>query len=264
VNLKPITEATAKGGRPYQEDRLFKATMQEGVLIAIFDGHGGHETAHWASEEFPGLFVDAIGEPKATPRTAFKNSIHKLAIMTQAQGPGSTLSAVFIPAKGNTITCAVIGDSPIIIKDAKGAINIGPEHNVRTNEAEAQRVRDLGGFVVDGYAYDNRFGYGLQMARALGDSHLARVLSRVPDIYSVKVNKDSFVILASDGVFDPGHYNFHEAANTIVKLVEEGAEAQALVDRAVQIRTGDNATAFVARFEPTKRKKKNANTDHND
>jgi serine/threonine protein phosphatase PrpC len=259
VNLKPITQATAKGGRPYQEDRLFKATMQEGVLIAIFDGHGGHETAHWASEEFHGLFVDAIGEPKATPRTAFKNAIHKLAIMTQAQGPGSTLSAVFIPAKGNTVTCAVLGDSPIIIKDAKGKINIGPEHNVRTNEVEAQRVRDLGGFVVDGYAYDNRFGGGLQMARALGDSSLARILSRVPDVYSVKVNKDSFVILASDGVFDPGHYNFHEAANTIVKLVEEGAEAQALVDRAVQIRTGDNATAFVARFEPTKRKPRKKN-----
>ena len=233
--------------------------MQEGILIAVFDGHGGHETSHWASEEFPGLFVDALGEPKATPRSALKTAIHKLAIMTQAQGPGSTLSAVFIPAKGNTVTCAVIGDSPIIIKDAEGKINIGPEHNVRTNEAEAQRVRDLGGFVVDGYAYDNRFGYGLQMARALGDSHLARVLSRTPDIYSVKINKDSFVIVASDGAFDPGHYGFEESAKTVVKLLEEGAEAQAIVDHAIAIKTGDNVSAIVARFEQPKRKPRKKN-----
>ena len=232
--------------------------MQEGVLIAIFDGHGGHETAHWASQEFPGLFVDAIGEPKATPAKALKDSIHKLAIMTQAQGPGSTLSAVFIPSKGNTVWCAVIGDSPIIIKDAKGKINISPDHNVRTNEAEAQRVRDLGGFVVDGYAYQNRFDYGLQMARALGDAHLSKILSRSPEIYGVKINKDSFIILASDGVFDPGHYDFHKAADAVVQLVEGGAEAQALVDRAIAIKTGDNVTAFVARFEAKPRKKKNA------
>jgi serine/threonine protein phosphatase PrpC len=233
--------------------------MQEGILLAVFDGHGGHETAHWASEEFPGLFVDAIGEPKATPRKAFEAAILKLAIMTQAEGPGSTLSAVFIPAKGNTVTCAVIGDSPIIIKDSKGKINIGPEHNVRTNEAEAQAVRDRGGFVVDGYAYDNRFGYGLQMARALGDSHLARVLSRKPDIYSVKVNKDSFIIVASDGAFDPGHYGFAKSAEVVVKLLEEGAEAQAIVDNALAIKTGDNVSALVARFEPTKRKPRKKN-----
>jgi serine/threonine protein phosphatase PrpC len=232
--------------------------MEEGILLAVFDGHGGHETAHWASEEFPGLFVDAIGEPNATPRKAFEESIHKLAIMTQAEGPGSTLSAVFIPAKGNTVTCAVLGDSPIIIKDNKGKINIGPEHNVRTNEAEAQRVRDLGGFVVDGYAYDNRFAMGLQMARALGDSSLARILSRKPDVYSVKVNKDSFVIVASDGAFDPGHYGFAESVKNVVTLLEEGAEAQAIVDHALKIKTGDNVSALVARFESKPRKKKNA------
>lgn len=46
------------------------------------------------------------------------------------------------------------------------------------------------------------------MGRALGDTHLSKVLSRVPDIYEVKLGAQSFVIVATDGAFDPSHYEF--------------------------------------------------------
>jgi serine/threonine protein phosphatase PrpC len=256
MQLKPATTATHKGARPYQEDRLFTAGCPEGFLIAIFDGHGGDEVSHLASEELPGIFADEITEPKATPRTALRKSIKKLVAMTNDHGAGSTLSLVYIPYKGRTVTCAVMGDSPIIIKDNKGKIHVGPEHNVRTNEAERRAAEERGGFVMGGYLCASLSGGGLQMARALGNRHLHRVLSRKPDIYTVKVNKDSFVIVASDGVFDPGHYNFHKAAEEVVKLVEGGAEAQVLVDRAVQVPTHDNATAIVVRFEAQSRKRR--------
>jgi serine/threonine protein phosphatase PrpC len=223
--------------------------MEQGILLAVFDGHGGADVAHLASEEFPALFVNEIGEEGATPRIALENSIQKLNVMTQHLGPGSTLSVVFIPWKGDTATCAVLGDSPIIIKDAEGKINISPEHNVRTNYEERRAAEARGGFVSDGYLFQSYSGMGLQMGRALGDAHLSKVLSRVPDIYEVKLNKDSFVIVASDGCFDPGHYDFKKAAEAVVKLVEEGADAQAVVDRAVGIKTGDNASAIIARFE---------------
>jgi len=74
------------------------------------------------------------------------------------------------------------------------------------------------------------------------------VLSRQPDIYSVRVNKDSFIIVASDGAFDPGHYDFKKSAEAVVKLVEAGADAQTIVDRAVKLPTGDNVSAIIARF----------------
>jgi len=247
--LKPVSSASAKGQRPYQEDRLFIATYQEGTLIGVFDGHGGNEVSQIAVDTLPGYFADEISEPKATPRTALKKTIAKVNKLTKDKMAGSTLSLAFIPLNKKIVYCAVIGDSPIIIKDSKGAINISPDHNVRTNEAEAQAVRDRGGFVVDGYAYHNRFAMGLQMARALGDAELSKVLSRKPDIYSVRINKDSFVIVATDGAFDPGHYDFKVAAEAVVKLVGDGGEAQAIVDRAIQIKTGDNVSALVARFE---------------
>ena len=251
--IKPTTSATHKGQRPYQEDRFFTVSCPKGLLIGVFDGHGGEHVSHLASEEFPGIFADEITEPKATPRKALKKAIKKIVSMTQSNAAGSTLSLAYIPYRGGTVTCAVMGDSPIIIKDAKGEINIGPEHNVRTNAAERKAAEDRGGFVSGGYLCASFSGGGLQMARALGNYHLNRVLSREPEIYTVKVNKDSFIIVASDGVFDPSHYNFEVAAEAVVKMVEEGAEAQAIVDRAVAMPTGDNASAIVARFERKKR-----------
>jgi len=216
--------------------------------MAVFDGHGGAQVSHLASERFPVLFVNEITEPGTTPAQAFERSIAKLNLETQHFVPGSTLSAVFVPAKGDTATCAVIGDSPIIVKDAEGKTNIGPEHNVRTNLAEAEAAKKRGGFVGGGYLYATYNGDGLQMARALGDSGLAKVLSRVPDIYEVKLGPSSFVIVATDGAFDPGHYEFTKAAEAVVALVEGGGDAAAVVDRAVKIPTGDNVTAIVVRL----------------
>jgi serine/threonine protein phosphatase PrpC len=262
MKLKPTTTATAKGLRPYQEDRVFTASYSKGLLIGVFDGHGGHEVAQLAVTELPGFFADEIEKPKASPKTALKKAIHKLVVQTQAEYAGSTLSLAYIPYRGNTVYGAVLGDSPILIKDAEGKINISPEHNVRTNMEERRAAEARGGFVMNGYLCQSYDGGGLQMARALGDASLSRVLSRVPDIYSVKVNTDSFVIVATDGAFDPGHYEFAKAAEDVAKLVEAGGNAQEVVNRAVEARTGDNVTAVVARFEKTTRKRKNANPDN--
>lgn len=217
--------------------------------MVVFDGHGGHECSHYASARYPVLFVNAITEEGATPRTALEKSIQTLNVETNHLDPGSTMSAVFIPASGEVAYCAVLGDSPIIIKDAEGNINIGPDHNVRTNYAERLAAEARGGFVSGGYLHQSYDGMGLQMARALGDNYLNKVLSRVPEIYEVSLNAESFVLVASDGAFDPGHYDFKNVAEAVVKLIEKGADAQAIVDQAVKVPTGDNVSVIVARFE---------------
>jgi serine/threonine protein phosphatase PrpC len=247
--LKPISTATHKGARPYQEDRFCTVSCEHGMLLAVFDGHGGEQVSHLASEELPGIFADEITEPKATPRVALKRAIRKLNAITQTMVPGSTVSLAFVPFKGRFVYCAVMGDSPIIVKDSKGAINISPDHNVRTNMDERRAAEERGGVIVGGYLYASYDGPGLQMARALGDSNLRKVLSRKPDIYSVRVNKGSFIVVATDGAFDPGHYGFEKEADAVVKLVEDGADAQAIVDRAVAIPTGDNVSCLLARFD---------------
>jgi len=291
----PITEAEAKGSRPYQEDRHFISTMDEGFLLGVFGGHGGDEAAAFCVEELPAIFADEIGEhvsvaspveaqriladPEATPEQVaaahameivkpdpqhahppivIRNAFAKLAGLTKDFLSGTTASVAYIPWNKaatpwsiDTVWVAVIGDSPVIVKDAAGKVNISPEHNVRTNMAERKAAEGRGGYVHGGYLYDpqDRDGPGLQMGRALGDKSLARVLSREPDIYPVAVGPSSFVLLATDGAFDPGHYNFDEAAGAVVSMLEHGLAAENVVNRALSAKTGDNVTAIVARFE---------------
>lgn len=266
--LQPISSASAKGQRPYQEDRYLVSSLPQGTLLAVFDGHGGSETAQFAYKRIAKIFADNIAaehtaaahladvdaadlakvEASDLAAAALEKTILSLNISTQHMGPGSTLSVVFIPTNGDVAVCAVLGDSPIIIKDADGKINISPEHNVRTNDQERKAAEARGGYVSGGYLFESYHGMGLQMARALGDVHLNKVLSRIPDIYEVKLSAKSFVIVATDGAFDPGHYEFEKAAEAVVQLVEGGADAQAVVDRALKIETGDNVSCIVARF----------------
>lgn len=267
--LQPISSASAKGHRPYQEDRYLVSSLPQGTLLAVFDGHGGSETAQFAYKRIVKIFADNIAAEHAAAAhladvdavdlakvetsdhaaAALEKTILSLNISTQHMGPGSTLSVVYIPLGGDTATCAVLGDSPIIIKDADGKINISPEHNVRTNQAERKAAEARGGIVSDGYLFESYHGMGLQMARALGDVHLNKVLSRIPDIYEVKLNAQSFVVVATDGAFDPGHYEFAKAAQTVVEMIEKGADADALVKyAAVDYPTGDNVSVIVAKF----------------
>src|SRR5271154_1471473 len=251
LQLQALSSDSHKGHRNYQEDRLFTSTMEQGTLLAVFDGHGGEEVSQIASEALPGLFADEIGEDGATNHVdeVLKTVIQKINIMTQSIDAGSTVSIAFIPNDKPVVYCAVMGDSPILIKDKEGKINIAPDHNVRTNQAEAEAAVARGGMVEGGYLYADYHGIGLQMARALGDAHLNKVLSRVPDVYSVEVGPGSWVLVASDGCFDPGHYDFKQVAQTIGELVDKGADAKALVYRAaVEYPTGDNVSAILVRF----------------
>jgi len=257
----PISTATAVGLRDYQEDRYFTATMEEGTLVGVFDGHGGGEASAACEDQFPECFVDAIGEPGTDPAAAIRKAFADMAARTAEFASGTTATIAYFPwnKSGSTWTVdtvwvAVLGDSPAIVKDAEGAVGVGPEHNVRSNYLERDAAIQRGGTYDGGYLFDytgphGMYGQGLQMARALGDRELARVLSREPEIYSRSLGPGSYVLVATDGVLDPSHHKPAETAAAVVSLIEGGADAQRIVDAAVLAKTGDNATAILARFE---------------
>src|SRR5208337_742222 len=168
---------------------------------------------------------------------------------TQDMHDGTTASIAFIPLSADVVYVAVLGDSPVIVKQADGSIWVAPEHNVRTNKAEAEAAKQRGGAVVGGYLVAHWDGPGLQMARALGDKALDKVLSRVPEISTQALGVGSFVLVCTDGALDPGHENAEAAAKSVVELIQSGGDAQAIVDRAVAVPTGDNVSALLVRVE---------------
>jgi serine/threonine protein phosphatase PrpC len=253
------TAATAKGYRESQEDRYvvthIEAEHGKGQLMALMDGHGGPSAADRVARSVEKSFIQALAESKGDVKQALYGVVEALAYMTQNEKSGTTLSIIYIPDDESRAHVAVIGDSPVIITDKNGKIRVSPEHNVRSNPGELDAARERGAIYSGGYIFDPTSRGGLQLSRALGDRELARVLSREPDVYSVELGKESIIVVASDGVFDPSHGDVSTEIAQAVDLVRGGGNAQALVDDAIMRMTGDNATAIVWRASMSSTKK---------
>ena len=174
-----ITHATAQGPRPYQEDRYcFFSIRKPQTIIAVMDGHGGREVAEFCSCNLKKIFQDTRG--KIADR--LNEVIRKLAEATPRHYEvGSTISIV--SATNHWAHIAFLGDSPVIIRTAGGKIDISPEHNVRSNDAERLAAEKRGGVYDNGYICKSLGGYGLQLSRALGDCEMGSIISREPEIY---------------------------------------------------------------------------------
>lgn len=252
LRLTPHTHATQRGRRPYQEDRAAVTTMEQGMLLMVFDGHGGDFCAEHSVNTFDNLFADEISQPlQTTVPDSLRRAFAKLNEETKDMNDGCSASVVFIPSSNDVAYVAVMGDSPVVIRQADGTIYVGPDHNVRSNLEEASRATSRGGYIFGGYLCRGMDGMGLQMARALGDAFLGNILLREPEIDTVSLSAGSFVLVATDGAFDPGHENTNEEIKKVVTLIQSGGDATAIVDRAVRIPTGDNVTALLVRIEDT-------------
>lgn len=156
---------------------------------------------------------------------------------------GSTISVAVILESHKKISVAVLGDSPVVVLDKNGELHVSPEHNIRSNPAEREAVEKRGGIYKDGYVFAEKDGDGIQLSRILGDSHLSRIVSREPDVYTIF--DPQWALLASDGIFDPGHESGLGALKEIKKLAFSRASAENVMQWAESRELKDNATALV-------------------
>lgn len=248
-----MTVATQMGRRPYQEDRNVVYWIPDvGYLLAVFDGHGGTSAAEYCSQRLIPLCHEVYDNFlfPVRPTVSFEIWLRQIFKVlnddTELFGPGCAASIVFIPKDGSEAVVGVLGDAPVLVKKADGALWLSPEHNVRTNREEADAAIARGGFVQSGYLFIGQSGGGLQMSRALGDRHLGPVLNREPQIFRVPVGAGSFVLVASDGLFDPSHAS--NVSEQIAAHIEGGALAEELVQNAVNEPTYDNVTAILVKL----------------
>lgn len=252
-----ITKATAQGLRDYQEDRFVCSRTKDGLLAAVFDGHGGAGTSSRLANALPRVWKKHIAFP-ASIVTAIQLVFRDLHALTSGMTEGSTVSLVFIPKAGDMAYVAILGDSPVIIKTAEGKVDVSPQHNARSNPAELAAARERGAIYYGGYISARYNGHGIQMTRVFGDCDLGQVVNREPEIYLRELNADSFVLVATDGLFDPSNEQTLATATVVSQQVLEGATAEELVTTAVDTPTGDNVTAILIRVgnKKARRKKK--------
>jgi serine/threonine protein phosphatase PrpC len=226
-----VTYHQIQGPRQYQEDRILVQYGHHATIVAVFDGHGGSEAADIARNTH--FSVD--------DNLAF--IFHQLNMATQHLISGTTASIVKI--QNNKAEVGILGDSPVVIKDVNGKIITSPQHNVRINQQEADSVIAKGGIIYDGYAYSQSTGSGLQMSRTLGDVYLNAILSRQPEIYDVELGPESYILVASDGLFDPSHGNSGIPVNVFNLLNDKNITAKSLVDSVIP---QDNVSAILVKM----------------
>ena len=254
-----VTYATAKGGRPYQEDRF--VTGEIGVpgntvanVLAVMDGHGGSDCAERIATMLVDTLDNACDDAPDVP-TMMRLAVKRLVEETDKEQSGSTMSLVLIEHVKSAhfvAHVAVIGDSPVMIGNHAGVYFVAPGHNVRSNLEERKAAVDRGGVYEDGYIWDPMLRAGLQMSRLFGDALFGSILSREPDCYSIGLGEKSFVLVASDGIFDPNPEDPKEIEEYIHVKIRNGADADDLVADALAQMTQDNATAVLWQATETK------------
>ena len=239
--MDSVTFAVKKGPRPYQEDRHYETYIpdRKWLLLTVMDGHGGEDVSEFcANNIFRTMSLD-----DGKPEYRLSSLVANLNSATRLYEAGSTFSGVIISEELDTASVAILGDSPVVILDGKGQLHISPEHNVRTNVNERKAAEARGGHYSQGYIWHSREEGGLQMSRALGDAHLDGILSREPEIYTIP--NPVWVLVASDGLFDPSHKSTESLLKDIEKFAKKRATADVLMAWAKKRGLHDNATAVV-------------------
>lgn len=244
-----ITSATEIKGRSYQEDKILVKELKTGeTVLGIFDGHGGPWVSAYASK-YTSYMVRSFLKYSNNYNELLLSVISRLNKKTELDYCGSTVSIVVIDKNKTTANVAILGDSPVIIKDAYGNIWRSPEHNVNTNYEEARKATSIDGAIIhNGYLFDRYMGMnsmGLQMTRSLGDRDLRRVLNRNPDIFKIQINQDSWVLLASDGLLnkEPKVNSF----NNVIKKISTNSNLSAS-DLVSCDNNSDNSSAILVKF----------------
>jgi serine/threonine protein phosphatase PrpC len=103
-----------QGTRKSMEDAHFFQDFNEGIIMGVFDGHGGSDVARYASQEFVRRFQDSFLENK-DPFYSFTTLVEEIndEIFTHDEWShqGSTALISFIDKTTSLIYTATIGDS---------------------------------------------------------------------------------------------------------------------------------------------------------
>eukprot|EP00811_Abedinium_folium_P027922 NODE_427_length_3062_cov_8.351959.p1 GENE.NODE_427_length_3062_cov_8.351959~~NODE_427_length_3062_cov_8.351959.p1 ORF type:complete len:860 (+),score=170.64 NODE_427_length_3062_cov_8.351959:263-2842(+) len=186
------------------------------LFVGVFDGHGrdGHHSAARACSLFEqhAASLAATSRPQLpqTLSNLFQHVHATLESESLACFSGTTATVAVINVSSGAVTVAHVGDSTLAVV-TDGHIEFAtPEH--RVDDALARIVCTRGGEVRTStcYGVDARRVYkcgsmfpGLAMARSLGDREAQALgCSCVPEVNTCHLSAGSYLIVASDGLWD--------------------------------------------------------------
>lgn len=244
-----VSVCTVQGDRVGQEDSFAvqcddDSEFFNGWLLVVADGFGGREAAKHVCQELPGLWLQTRDRHSTSYTTALLSVVGQLQADVNDMMVGAALSAVYIPKRKNKAYIATIGDAPVVIRQKTGLLVQSRPHNA-ANPIERMLATKRGA-VYDGIRLaDSLNGPVVALTRAVGARYFS-FLGRVPDTRWVRLGSESYVLMASDGLFNcrtPEAPTLH-----FDKMVRKGACASDLVRDAVSRGSYSNVTALLWRY----------------
>ncbi|KAG6473011.1 protein phosphatase 2C 51-like [Zingiber officinale] len=216
-------------------------------FFGVYDGHGGARVAQLCQERMHVLLaeeVSAEGWPCAEGRwrEIMTASFSRLDGEVEATARGEserTMGSTAVVAMVGTkrIVVANCGDSRAVLCRGGAAFPLSFDHKADRPD-EMERVEAAGGRVINWEGY--RVLGVLATSRSIGDFYLKPFVISEPDVtVTERTDKDEFLILASDGLWDVVS---NEAACKIARQSLNGRMARMFPDAV----SGSNATEAAA------------------
>jgi serine/threonine protein phosphatase PrpC len=231
--------ASDVGFRESMEDRVVAADTGRGLLVGVFDGHGGPAVADHAAARLADAVESALRAGARGPRV-WPQVFARLDL--ELAWCGSTATVALLD--GLALSVAWVGDSRAILSSSAGTRVLTPDHRIG-REDERRRVLAAGATLDPPYVMDPRTRQGLMVTRALGDRGLRHVgIVAEPEVVELQLapDHDAVLVVASDGLWDVASELEVEG---ICRCREPDAAARRLIDLVASRDGPDNVTAVV-------------------
>lgn len=254
--------ASHRGHKPDQpnQDEFFVLGRENSVLFGVLDGHGpdGHDVAHFAQEHLPMLVTEGLRHETESWESSVSSAVARLCdkareepdMASKAEISGCTISLLMLDRPEGKdlgklrLRCAHLGDSMAVLATRKSSADgwvVTPLMQIHRpdREDEAERIRSIGGTVIDGEdGQPGRLaagGWSLAVSRSFGDFHaVPHGLSHEAEFnvdLDLSAEDENFILVCSDGVWDVmteqqvvnvvGKYKPNEAQTAVEKLISK-------------------------------------------
>lgn len=225
INGFQIASISLQGDRNYNEDSLLISPLEQGLVVVVADGLGGHGGGDLASRYFCKNIIELAQDkveglktrPKQTLAELITDSAEKMAKSILEMNPRSDAHTTCVVAYINSESIVVghIGDSRAILVDTQSTKWRSRDHSV------VQMLFD------DGEISENEMGNHPDQGRLTKAISLNNCPKASIKCYS-KLQKQQALVLCTDGFWEmilaSEMYTFASANTLTAKLIEKKAK----------------------------------------
>lgn len=229
--------ADASDKKPKKDKKASSGSRIKKALRSL--GGGSISSAISSRSTSPISLLGSNGSPTGSHFST--NSISTRA--TGHKANDSTVQPIVPPATCKRVLyTANVGDARGVLCRAGKAARLTYDHK-GTDQQEAKRITDAGGFVMSG-----RVNGVLAVTRSLGDTAMKDFVVGSPYTTETELcDEDEFLVLACDGLWDVVS---DQAAIDLVREIDDAQHASTkLLKHALSQHTTDNVTVIVVRFK---------------